>query len=207
MNRSQNQCMKNGSTIDMKHISPVYGVYISQMIRYARVCLTYDQCLNPRSLQTKKFDVTEVFTVWITGSFSQVLWSLQPFSLPTQLSHWARCYMMSFIAIAKPFVIHWSWLWLEQFTWTGIGAHGGCDRLTGDAYLFYAPDPTSDISSGLCLPFLGFTSPLGFMRLTTVRHLCYFIRHLAERKVVLANEIIVTTLKFIGYVHVDNFSS
>jgi hypothetical protein len=30
--------------------------------------------------------------------------------------------------------------------------YGGCDRLTGDAYSSMAPDPTSDVSSGLCKP-------------------------------------------------------
>jgi hypothetical protein len=34
-------------------ISPAYGVYISQLIRYARACSTYDQFLIP-SLLTKK---------------------------------------------------------------------------------------------------------------------------------------------------------
>jgi hypothetical protein len=31
-------------------------------------------------------------------------------------------------------------------------AHGGCDRSTGDAYSSMAPDPTSDVSRGLCKP-------------------------------------------------------
>jgi hypothetical protein len=34
--------------------SPTYGVYISQLIRYARVCSTYDQFLVRGSLLTKK---------------------------------------------------------------------------------------------------------------------------------------------------------
>jgi hypothetical protein len=32
--------------------------------------------------------------------------------------------------------------------------HGGCDRSTGDAYSFMAPDSTSDIFRGPCTPIL-----------------------------------------------------
>jgi hypothetical protein len=35
-------------------ISPAYGVYISQLIRYARASSTYDQFLNRGSMLTKK---------------------------------------------------------------------------------------------------------------------------------------------------------
>ena len=34
----------------------------------------------------------------------------------------------------------------------GKGTHGACDRSTGDAYSSYAPDLTSGISRGQCLP-------------------------------------------------------
>ena len=35
-------------------LSPAYGVYISQLIRYARACSTYDQFLSRSRLQTDK---------------------------------------------------------------------------------------------------------------------------------------------------------
>jgi hypothetical protein len=35
-------------------LSPAYGVYISQLIRYARACSTYDQVLNRSRLLTDK---------------------------------------------------------------------------------------------------------------------------------------------------------
>jgi hypothetical protein len=41
-------------------ISPAYGVYISQLIRYARACSTYDQFLIRGSLLTKKW-ISQVF--------------------------------------------------------------------------------------------------------------------------------------------------
>jgi hypothetical protein len=37
-----------------EHASPAYGVYISQLIRYARACSTYDQFLVRGSLFTDK---------------------------------------------------------------------------------------------------------------------------------------------------------
>jgi hypothetical protein len=47
---------------------------------------------------------------------------------------------------------HWFWLLIFEFE---MGrAHSGCDRPTGDAYSFYAPDPTSGLSRGLCFPNL-----------------------------------------------------
>jgi hypothetical protein len=42
------------------YISPAYGVYILQLIRYARACLTYDQFLIRGSLLTKKL-MSQVF--------------------------------------------------------------------------------------------------------------------------------------------------
>jgi hypothetical protein len=60
--------------------SPAYGVYISQLIRYAQACSTYDQFLVRGSL----VDVTGVSTVSFTGSYPQILWSLQRSYLPTQ---------------------------------------------------------------------------------------------------------------------------
>jgi hypothetical protein len=38
---------------------------------------------------------------------------------------WSKCCLMCFIPIVKPFLIHWSWLRLEPFTWTVSRAHGG----------------------------------------------------------------------------------
>jgi hypothetical protein len=54
-------------------------------------------------------------------------------------------------------------------------AHGGCDRSTGNAYSFMAPDPTFDIFRGLCTPIFWFVFPIGLMRLITVRYFCHFI--------------------------------
>jgi hypothetical protein len=70
---------------------------------------------------------------------------------------WATCCLISFIPIVKPFLTHWSWLRLVPFIECGKGAHGGCDRSTGDAYSSMAPDPTSGVSRGPCKPDIFFT--------------------------------------------------
>jgi hypothetical protein len=83
-----------------------------------------------------------------------------------------------------PFLTHWSWLRFVPFTWTGMRAHGGCDRSTGDAYSSMAPDPTSDIFRGPFTPILWFVFPIRLMRLNTDRYFCHFIQkhtsHLQE---------------------------
>jgi hypothetical protein len=55
------------------------------------------------------------------------------------------------------------------------GAHGGCDRSTGDSYSSMAPDPTSDIFKGPCTPILWFVFPIKIMRWITDRYFCHFI--------------------------------
>jgi hypothetical protein len=83
---------------------------------------------------------------------------------------------MCFIPIIKQFLIHWSWLQLKQFTWTGIWAHGGCDQSTGDAYSSWHLIPPL-VYPGFRV--LRFVFPTGFLGLITVAYLCYFILLLA----------------------------
>jgi hypothetical protein len=56
-------------------LSPAYGVYISQLIRNARVCSIYDQFFSRGRLLT--VDVTGISIVLFEVSVSQVLWPLQ----------------------------------------------------------------------------------------------------------------------------------
>jgi hypothetical protein len=56
----------------------------------------------------------------------------------------------------------------------GNKAHGRCDRSTGDAYSSIAPDHTSDIFRGLCMPILWFVFAIRLMRLITDRYFCHF---------------------------------
>jgi hypothetical protein len=63
--------------------SPADGVYILQLIRYARACSAYDH-FSSRQSTDKQVDVTKVSNVSLTGSFPQILWSLQQSYLPIQ---------------------------------------------------------------------------------------------------------------------------
>jgi hypothetical protein len=59
-------------------LSPAYGVYISQLIRYARASSTYDQFFSRSRLLTDKLiEVRRISTVSSDVSVLQVLWPLQ----------------------------------------------------------------------------------------------------------------------------------
>ena len=66
------------------------------------------------------------------------------------------------------------WLWLQIATVGFIGTSGltvaGCERSKGDAYSSYAPDSTSGVSRGPCLPYSWFVFYLGLTRLIIVRY-------------------------------------
>jgi hypothetical protein len=64
-----------------------YGVYMSQLIRYAKACLTYDHFLVGGNqlkdkLMSQGFQLSRLQAV-----FPQILWSLQRSYLPTQRSY------------------------------------------------------------------------------------------------------------------------
>jgi hypothetical protein len=61
-------------------------VYISQLIRYARACSTYDPFLVRGSLLTKKLMSQGFYRLVYTSSVLQVLWSLQRSSMSLQPS-------------------------------------------------------------------------------------------------------------------------
>jgi hypothetical protein len=114
---------------------------------------------NSRQSTDKQVDITGDFTVLFTGSFAQILWSLRS-SLPIQPSfgpHAVR--YVSYQSLSR------SSLRFIPYTWSENRAHGRCDRSTGNAYSSKAPDPTSGISRGPCLPILWFVFPTGLMRL------------------------------------------
>jgi hypothetical protein len=66
-------------------ISPAYGVYISQLIRYTRACSTYDEFLI-EAVCWQNVDATKISAVSFTSSFPNILWSLRRSSLPIQPS-------------------------------------------------------------------------------------------------------------------------
>ena len=58
--------------------SPVYGVFVSQLIRYIKACSSYEQFLRRDKLLTiKHVDKTGLSTVSFEVIFSYVLWSIQ----------------------------------------------------------------------------------------------------------------------------------
>jgi hypothetical protein len=65
----------------------MYGVYVLQLIQYRRASSTYDQFFDSKQSTDKQVDVTGVSTVSFTGSFLQILRSMQQSftSLPINL--------------------------------------------------------------------------------------------------------------------------
>jgi hypothetical protein len=121
-------------------------------------------CVNSRQSTDKQLDVTGVSTVSFTGSCPQMLRSLPRSSLPIQ-----PLFQSNADWCILPFLTHWSWLRFGPFSWSRNWAHGRCDRSTGDVYSSYAPDPTSDVLRGPCLPpFSDLLFPTGLMRSQTV---------------------------------------
>jgi hypothetical protein len=89
-------------------VSPAYGVYISQLIRYARACSKYDQFLVRGGLPT---------TSWCHRGFNCLVYlQLSAFMVVTTilLAHttflWTTCCLICFILIVELFLTHWSWL-------------------------------------------------------------------------------------------------
>jgi hypothetical protein len=58
-------------------LSSAYGVYISQLIRYARACSTYNHFFKPGYTTERQADNTGVSEVSIDVGVLQVLWPLQ----------------------------------------------------------------------------------------------------------------------------------
>jgi hypothetical protein len=56
---------------------------------------------------------------------------------------------------------------IVPFTYSGNNTQSGSHMSTGDAYSSYAPDPTSDIFRGPCLPILWFVFPTGLVKCNT----------------------------------------
>jgi hypothetical protein len=143
----------NFSIVNFPYIpaSPAYGVYISQLIRYARVCSTYNQFLVRGSLLINKlmsqgFQLSRLQTAFRNFMVvTTILFAHTTFRLTT-------CCLIFFIPIVQPFLTHWSWLRVVPFIWSGGGAHGGCDQSTGDTYSSMASDSTSGFSRGPCKP-------------------------------------------------------
>lgn len=50
------------------------------------------------------------------------------------------------------------------FIWSRYRTHSGCVRSTGDAYSSYAPEPSSCLFRGPCLPYLNYVFLIGVLR-------------------------------------------
>jgi hypothetical protein len=102
--------------------SPAYGVYISQLIRYARACLTYDQFLVRGSLLTNKLRSQGCQMFCLQANFMVV--TTISFTHTTFL--WATCCLICFITIVKPFLtlilttVHTFYLNLEKGLTAGV---------------------------------------------------------------------------------------
>jgi hypothetical protein len=90
-------------------VSPAYGVYVSQLIRYTRACSTCDQFLVRGSLLTNKlmsqgFQMSRLQAAIrkFYGRYNDLICS---YNLSVNI-----CCLKCFIPIVKPFLKHWSWL-------------------------------------------------------------------------------------------------
>jgi hypothetical protein len=91
--------------------SPAYGVYITQLICYARASWTYDKFLVQGSLLTNKLlQLSRLQAAFCKfyGHYNDLI--KNSFTHTTFLC--ATCYLICFIPIVKPFLTHWPWLWL-----------------------------------------------------------------------------------------------
>jgi hypothetical protein len=141
--------------------SPAYGVYSSQLIRYARACLTYDQFLIRGSLLTNNL-MSGVSTISFTGSFSQMLRLLQRSILVCQYN----------LPLGQMLSDVPGLMCLPELE---LGLTAG---VTGRQGMF---TPSSHLIPPLVYPevrvcpILWFAIPTGLMGLMTVRYLRHFI--------------------------------
>jgi hypothetical protein len=148
----------------------LHMVFISRSWFDIQVLVRHIISFNKRQSTKKQVDVTRVCTVSFKGSFPHILRSLQISSMSIQPSI-TSCRLMSFLPIFKPFLTHWFWLRLVQFTWSGnrltagmtgrqgmltppieigltAGVTGRQGMLTPPRHMTPPQDPTSGISWG-----------------------------------------------------------
>ena len=88
--------------------SPAYGMYVSQLIRYAREFSAYDHCLNRGMLLADKLLLQTFQQSHLKAAFSTVNAMVVIRILFTNMTyHWVKCCLICFIAIVKPFFTHW----------------------------------------------------------------------------------------------------
>ena len=113
--------------------SPAYGVYVSQLIRYARACSAYDQFLNRGKLLTDKLLLQGFQQSRLKAAFRKFYGRYNNLVYQYDLS---LSQMLSDVFHSHCWAVFHTLIWLRivPFTWSRLWAHGGCDRSTGDAY-------------------------------------------------------------------------
>jgi hypothetical protein len=129
-------------------LSPAYGVYISQLIRYARACSTYDQFLSRGRLLIYKLMLQGFLHSRLMSAFRKFYGRYNDLIYNYNF-HWAICCLTFFIPMLRLYLAPRLWQRITRHSWSWDWANGGCDWSTGNAYSFYAPDPTSDVSPGV----------------------------------------------------------
>ena len=123
--------------------SPAYGVYISQMIRYARACSTYEHFIYRGKLLTDKLLKQEYRKSRLKSTFRKFY---------GRYKYLVCDYSVSLNEMLRYLFNGSCWsvctncdeeLFLTFFTDSVLWTRGGCDRSAGDAYSSMAPDPTS----------------------------------------------------------------
>jgi hypothetical protein len=95
-------------------VSSAYGVYISQLIRYARACSTYDQFLVRGSILTDKL-MSQGLQLSLYRQLSANFMVVTTILFAHTTFLWGTCCLICFIPIVKPFLIHGSLLRFVPF--------------------------------------------------------------------------------------------
>jgi hypothetical protein len=97
------------------------------------ICSTYDQFLSRGRLLTDKLMLQGFLQSRLMSTFCKFYDRYNDLIHNHKLS---LSHMLSdiFIPTVRPYLAHWLWQRITPHSWSWNWAHGGCDRLTGDAY-------------------------------------------------------------------------
>jgi hypothetical protein len=150
----------------------LHMVFISQLIRYAKACSTYDKFFIQGRQLTNNLS-------WCYSGFNksrlQAAFRKLYVCYNDQVYLYKKWCLMCFIPIVRLSLTWWFWLWIVPLTWSGNKVHGPCDRSTGDAYFSRRLIPPLVYPVVCARPVLWFQFPTGFMRSRIVRDTTPFV--------------------------------
>jgi hypothetical protein len=87
-------------------LSPAYGVYVSQLIRYARACFVYEDFPKRHRLLTNKLMLQGYNESRLKSSFRKFYGSFNDLFTITNY-HWPICWMICFIQFVRLSFPYW----------------------------------------------------------------------------------------------------